>query len=54
MGALAEAEDLSQDACDGLKSWWGTDYFSLAERAALAFADAMTKDINVPDQVFEP
>jgi alkylhydroperoxidase family enzyme len=53
-GALAEAEGLSPEACDGLKSWRGTDYFSPAERAALAFADAMTEDITVPDQVFEP
>ena len=53
-GALAAAEGLSQEACDGLKSWWGTDYFSPAERAALAFADAMPEDINVPGPVFEP
>jgi alkylhydroperoxidase family enzyme len=53
-GALAEAEGLSPEACDGLKSWRGTDFFSPAERAALGFADAMTEDITVPDQVFEP
>ena len=54
VAALAEAEGLSPEACDGLKSWWGTDYFTPAERVALAFADAMTEDINDPDQVFEP
>ncbi len=54
MEALAKAEGLSQEACDGLKSWRGTDYFSPAERAALAFAGAMTEDISVLDVVFEP
>ena len=54
MGALAEAEGLSKEACDALKFWWDAEYFSPAERSALAFADAMTKDINVPNHVFEP
>ena len=54
VGALAEAEGLGAEACAALKSWRGADHFSEKERAALAFADAMTEDIDVPDQIFEP
>jgi 4-carboxymuconolactone decarboxylase len=53
-GALAKAEGLSAAASAALKSWRGTDHFSAKERAALAFADAMTEDIAVPDEIFEP
>ena len=54
VGALAEAEGLGAEACAALKSWRGADHFSEKERAAPAFADAMTEDIDVPDQIFEP
>jgi alkylhydroperoxidase family enzyme len=51
---LAEAEGLSQEQCDALDDWRVSDLFDGAERAALAFADAMTERIEVPDEVFEP
>lgn len=49
---LAAAEGMSQEECDALKDWEGTELLSEAERAALAFVDAMTRDITVPDEVF--
>ncbi len=50
---LAEAEGLTVAECDALGDWRGTDRFSEAERAALAFADAMTRDVAVPDAVYD-
>ena len=35
-----------------LADWRATSLFSEQERAALAFTDAMTRDIRVPDDVF--
>ncbi len=57
---LAEAEGLGVDDCAALADWrdcgrFGARFsarFSASERAALAFADAMTEDIQVPDAVF--
>jgi alkylhydroperoxidase family enzyme len=51
---LAEAEGLSPDECAALGAWRDAKIFSDCECAALAFADAMTEDIAVPDAVFEP
>jgi len=51
---LAEAEGLSVVECDALADWRDSDLFSAEERAALAFADAMTRDVAVPDDVFDP
>jgi len=50
---LAEAEGLSVAECDALADWRDSDLFSAEERAALAFADAMTRDVTVPDDVFD-
>lgn len=50
---LAEAEGLTREECDALADWETTDHFSPPERAALAMADAMTREIEVPDPVFE-
>jgi len=50
---LAEAEGLSVAECDALADWQGSDFFSAEERASLAFADAMTRDVAVPDDVFD-
>lgn len=50
---LAEAEGLTRGECDALADWETTDHFSPPERAALAMADAMTREIEVPDPVFE-
>jgi alkylhydroperoxidase family enzyme len=51
---LALAEGLSLSECEALKSWQDSDLFSPRERAVLAYTDAMTRDIEVPDAVFEP
>ena len=51
---LALAEGLSLAECEALKEWQGSNLFSPRDRAVLAYADAMTRDIEVPDAVFEP
>lgn len=48
---LAAAEGLTVAECDALADWRGSEAFGEAERAALAFADAMTRDVAVPDAV---
>ena len=50
---LAEAEGLSVAECDALVDWQDSAIFSADERAALAFADSMTRDVAVPDDVFD-
>jgi alkylhydroperoxidase family enzyme len=49
---LALAEGLTVTECDALKDWRRTDLFDERERAALAYADAMTLTTSVPDDVF--
>jgi 4-carboxymuconolactone decarboxylase len=51
---LALAEGLSLGECEALKNWRGTALFDVRERAVLAYTDAMTREITVPDPVFEP
>lgn len=50
---LALADGVTLDECEALKDWQGSGLFSADERAALAYADAMTKDVHVPAEVFE-
>jgi alkylhydroperoxidase family enzyme len=50
--ALALADGMTLAECDALADWRATSLFSESERAALAFTDAMTRDIRVPDDVF--
>jgi 4-carboxymuconolactone decarboxylase len=50
---LTEPEGLTKAECDALADWKGSKFFDARERAALAYADAMTRDIDVPDAVFE-
>ena len=38
--------------CDALARWQDCPAFDAAERAALAYADSMTRDVDVPDEVF--
>jgi alkylhydroperoxidase family enzyme len=49
---LALADGVSLDECEALRDWSASDLFSPDERAALAYADAMTRDVAVPDDVF--
>jgi 4-carboxymuconolactone decarboxylase len=50
---LSAAEGLSDQECEALADWRAAKSFSPRERAALAYADAMTRDIAVPDEVFD-
>jgi 4-carboxymuconolactone decarboxylase len=51
---LAQAEGLSLAECQALEDWQASNLFSPRDRAVLAYADVMTRDIEVPDAVFEP
>ena len=50
--SLALADGLTREECDALADWQGSKFFDARERAALAYADTMTRDIAVPDEVF--
>src|SRR5580658_8287252 len=50
---LSAPEGLTDDECDALADWQNAQSFSARERAALAYTDAMTRDVAVPDAVFE-
>src|SRR5260370_30795155 len=51
--SLALAEGLNLEDCNELADWQPSSRFSESERAALAYADTMTRDIVVPDPVFD-
>jgi len=42
---------LTQTQIDALESWTVSDAFDAQERAVLAYTDAMTRDIRVPDGI---
>jgi len=50
--ALALADGVSVEECAALADWRGASHFSARERAALAYADAVTDDIRVGDDIF--
>jgi AhpD family alkylhydroperoxidase len=50
---LALADGVSEAECAALADWQASDFFAPLERAALAYADAMTRDIDVSDTVFD-
>jgi alkylhydroperoxidase family enzyme len=50
--SLALADGLSLEDCNALADWQGSNLFSDRERAALAYADTMTREILVSDEVF--
>ena len=50
--ALALADGLTLAECDALADWESSPLFEARERAVLAYADTMTRDIAVPDDVF--
>ncbi len=45
-------EGLTKEQVDALSAWEGSTLFGEADRAVLAYTDAMTNDIQVPDSVF--
>jgi 4-carboxymuconolactone decarboxylase len=51
--ALTTAEGITDVECTALSHWRMATNFSDPERAALAYADIMTRDVNVPDAVFD-
>ena len=50
--ALAAAEGMTLEECDALADWQGSELFDDAEKAVLAYVDAMARDIVVPDNIF--
>jgi alkylhydroperoxidase family enzyme len=50
--SLALADGLSLAECQALQDWRGSDFFDTRERAVLAYADSMTREIVVPDAIF--
>ena len=49
---IALAEGVSQAKLDGLADWQDCPLFDETERAVLAYTDAMTRQVQVPDAVF--
>ena len=49
---IALREGMSQAQLDALADWPSSDRFDERERAILAYTDAMTREIQVPDAVF--
>lgn len=53
--SVALDEGLTLAQCDALAAGWQeSPLFDARERAILAYVDAMTNDLQVPDAVFEP
>jgi alkylhydroperoxidase family enzyme len=50
---LAAAEGLTEADWSALTDWRASNRFSERERAALAYADAMTLSVAVPDDVYD-
>jgi 4-carboxymuconolactone decarboxylase len=49
---LALESGLTLAECDAIRDWRASDAFGEIERAVLAYTDAMTVDIDVPDAIF--
>jgi alkylhydroperoxidase family enzyme len=49
---LTTPAGLKRAECDALADWHNTPFFSERERATLAYTDAITRDVDVPDTVF--
>jgi 4-carboxymuconolactone decarboxylase len=50
--AYALKEGLTPEQVEALKDWQPTKLFSDKQRALLAYTDAMTRDIDIPEAVF--
>jgi AhpD family alkylhydroperoxidase len=48
---IALAEGMSQAQLDTLHAWQGSALFDATERAVLAYSDAMTQQVHVPEDV---
>jgi alkylhydroperoxidase family enzyme len=49
---IAVPDGVSLEECEALRDWKASRFFSEAERAALAYVDAMIAAPDVPDDVF--
>lgn len=49
---IALGEGVTQAQIDALDQWPGSDQFDAIQRAVLAYCDAMTRTVHVPDEVF--
>ena len=50
---FALKEGISQQQIDALRDWRKSQAFDPADAAVLAYTDSMTKDVHVPDEVFD-
>jgi AhpD family alkylhydroperoxidase len=50
---IALEEGIDQEQIDALSDWQKSKAFDAADRAVLAYTDSMTKEIHVPDAVFD-
>lgn len=50
---IALKEGMSQTQLDALDRWQDADVFDARQRAVLAYTDAMTQNVQVPDAVFQ-
>jgi 4-carboxymuconolactone decarboxylase len=50
---MALAAGLTLEECSALRDWEGSTLFDARERAVLAYTDAMTRDVQVPNPVFD-
>ena len=51
---FALKEGIRQEQIDALNAWQDAKVFDDAERAVLAYTDTMTRDVHVPDNIFDP
>jgi alkylhydroperoxidase family enzyme len=49
---LSVPSGLPKDESDALADWQSSKFFTGRERAALAYTDAVTRDVDAPDTVF--
>jgi AhpD family alkylhydroperoxidase len=50
---LARKEGLSDAQIAAIADWQGSNVFEEGDRAVLAYTDAVTRDVHVPDAVFD-
>lgn len=50
--ALAAAEGITAAECEALRDWQETSLFDQRERAALEYADSLTRAVRAGDEVF--
>jgi alkylhydroperoxidase family enzyme len=53
VSSYAIEEGLTKAQCDALSDWEDSPLFDAQQKAALALTDAMTRDVQVSDAVFE-